>query len=253
MTFLKSVSCDCGQEVQHYEMELLVGPRKGELTQIKLGCKCEDIRLAKEALEERSALRSKRMKEIFDSHSLISPELEKASFDLYKPSGESAAIAKRIAERYVKVFSNKEPRNLLFTGSYGVGKSHLAKAITDGVIAKDYSAIFISVPKLLTKFRTSYNRDSEFSESDLIDALNRTDLLVLDDLGAEKSSEWAFEKLFEIIDSRQGMNTIYTTNYSPKDLIKKLGERNFSRVVNRSTTLIEIDGENYRLGEFKEA
>lgn len=242
-----------------YEVGIIGGPQKGEKIQTDIretidgkeyGCRCEDIELAKEAVKNHERLKVKKMRDVFDRHSLINKQLQKATFENYEPSNESQTKAKRIAARYVEVFDLKEPRNLLFSGGYGIGKSHLSKAITDGVIEEGHSAVFISVPKLLTKLRTTYNKDSEFSEGDLIEALNGTRLLVLDDLGAEKSSEWAFEKLFEIIDSRQGMHTIYTSNFSPEDLIDKLGERNFSRVVNRDTTIVEIKGDNHRLDNF---
>lgn len=251
MTFLRVENCDCGVEVKVYEMEISIGPRKGELIETKMGCRCEDIKLAKQSLEGRNKLKTKKMKEIFDRHSLISRELQQASLSNYNASNESQAKALRIAERFVEVFDKDKPINLLFSGPYGVGKSHLAKALTDGIIENRHSSIFISVPKLLTKFRSSYNKDSEYSESDLIDALSTVDVLVLDDLGAEKDSDWSWEKLFEIVDSRQGLHTIYTSNYSPDDLINKLGERNFSRIVNRDTTTVEIKGDNYRLGNFE--
>lgn len=251
MTFLSRETCPgCQMEIDIYEMEIPIGPRKGEKIKTKYGCKCEDMKLAKQALEAREQMKVKKMQEVFDRHSLINKELQKAMFENYQPKNQSQAKALRIAERFVEVFDKDRPINLLFTGTYGVGKSHLAKAITDGIIEKGHSAVFISTPKLLTKFRSSYNKDSDVSEGELIEMLNNTDVLVLDDLGAEKSSEWAWEKLFEIIDSRQGMHTIYTSNYNAQDLQQRLGERNFSRVVNRDTTIVEIEGENYRLGKF---
>ena len=251
-TFLRWETCPgCKMKVKVQEMEIPFGPRKGEVIVAKVGCKCEDIKLAQEALEMRQRIKTEKMQEVFNINSLISKELQKATFDNYRPNNQSQAKAKRIAERFVEIFDREKPINLLFSGSFGVGKSHLAKSITDGILEKGFSAIFISVPKLLTKFRTSYNKNSEYSESDLIEALNTADVLVLDDLGAEKKSDWSWEKLFEIVDSRQGMHTIYTTNFSPEDLQKELGDRNFSRVVNRDTTVVEIEGDNYRLGEFE--
>ncbi|WP_029265748.1 ATP-binding protein [Virgibacillus alimentarius] len=251
MTFLRWETCHgCKKETKVYNMEIPIGPRKGEIIETKVGCKCEDIRLVKESLETRNKLKVKKMQKIFDNHSLINKDLQQATFKNYQPSNQSQIKAQRIAERFVEVFNKDKSINLVFSGTYGVGKSHLAKAITDGVINKGHSAIFISVPKLLTKFRTSYNKDSDISEGDLIDILNSADVLVLDDLGAEKSSEWSWEKLFEIIDSRQGLHTVYTSNFAPDDLREKLGERNFSRVVNRETTVVEIDGNNYRLSNF---
>lgn len=237
-------------EIKVYEIEMPFGPQKGEKVITNMGCKCEDIKLAKQAVKARNKLKVNKLQQMFNKHSLINKALQQASFENYKTSNQTQDKALRIAKRFVEVFDKKQPINLLFTGTYGVGKSHLAKSITDGIMAKGHSAIFISVPKLLTKFRTSYNKDSEVSEGEIIEMLNGTDVLVLDDLGAEKSSEWAWEKLFEIIDSRQGMHTIYTSNYDAKDLQKRLGERNYSRVVNRDTTIVEIKGDNYRLGKF---
>ncbi|WP_193065317.1 ATP-binding protein [Oceanobacillus oncorhynchi] len=251
MTFLREETCECGEDVKVYEMEIGIGPRKGEMIESKIGCKCEDIKLANEAVNRRNRLKVDKMKTVFDKHSLINRELQQATFENYESSNPSQDKALKISRRFVEVFDKDKPINLLFAGAYGVGKSHLAKSITDGIISKGFSSIFISVPKLLTKFRSSYNKDSDYSESDLIDALSTVDVLILDDLGAEKDSDWSWEKLFEIVDSRQGLHTIYTSNYSPEDLIVKMGERNFSRIVNRDTTTVEIKGDNYRLGNFK--
>lgn len=231
-------------------MTILFGPEKGQKFTAKVGCKCEDIKLGQEALQVREKAKVNLLKSKFEENSLISRELQDATFDNYKVHNHSQAKAKAIAERFVKVFDKDKPINLVFAGTYGVGKSHLAKSITDGIIKTGYSALFISVPKLLTKFRSSYNKDAGYSESDLIDMLNSVDVLILDDLGAEKASDWSLEKLFEVIDSRQGLHTIYTTNFAVNELRNKVGERNFSRIVNRDTTVVELDGDNYRLGEF---
>ncbi len=237
-------------EIKIYEMEMMFGPEKGKMFTGKMGCKCEDMKLAEEALKEREALKVKKMQSIFNEHSLINRELQDATFDNYESKNKSQEKAKKISERFVEVFSKDEPINLVFTGAYGIGKSHLAKSITDGVIDKGYSSIFISVPKLLTKFRSSYNKEAKFSEGEVIEALNSVDVLVLDDLGAEKKSDWSWEKVFEIVDSRQGMHTIFTTNFETKELKNKLGDRNFSRIVNRDTTVVKIEGDNHRLGKF---
>ncbi len=251
MTLLSKETCrGCQMEISIYEMEMMFGPEKGKTFKAKMGCKCEDLKLAEEALRERAALKVKKMQSIFNEHSLINRELQDATFDNYESKNKSQNKAKRIAGRFVEVFSKDEPINLVFTGAYGVGKSHLAKSISDGVIDKGYSSIFISVPKLLTKFRSTYNKDSKYSEGEVIEALITTDVLILDDIGAENSNDWSWEKVFEIVDSRQGLHTIYTTNFETKDLKNKLGERNFSRIVNRDTTVVEMEGDNYRLGKF---
>ena len=249
LIFQREMICECGEKVKVFKTKIIGGPNKGEDIEIKKGCRCEDIKLAREALEARDRVLKKRRMEIFEKHSLIPPELEMAALDTYKPKTEKQSRALKIAYRYIEVYQKDKPRNLLFTGSFGIGKSHLAKSIADGIIDKGYNAIFISVPKLLRKFRASYQKGSEYNEDDLSNILEEIDLLVLDDIGAESDSQWAKEKLFDVIDSRQGKHTIYTTNYSPEDLYEIMGERNFSRIINRDTTIVEVDGENHRIAD----
>lgn len=251
MTFINSKICEgCGEEVEIYELVVPFGPAKGERITIKIGCRCEELQMIRQIEEEQRRSKIKKMQALFNTHSLISRKLQKANFENYTPLNESQERAKKLAMRYAESFDPEKGKSLLLIGGYGVGKSHLAKSITDRVMEKGYSAIFISVPKLLTKFKSTYHDESEFTEQELIDALNEVDLLVLDDIGAENTNDWTTEKLFEIVDTRQGMNNIYTSNDTPEGLMKKLGERNFSRILNDDTILIHIQGENYRLRKF---
>lgn len=253
MTLVREGTCEsCQQPIKVYETQVIGGPRKGEQIEVTYGCKCEDIKLAETALENKAKAEKRQLKEKFSRYSLISKKLIEKTINDYEPKTESQLHAKRTIERFIEIFSKDNPKNLLLTGGFGVGKSHLSKVLTDGVLEKGFTAIFISVPKLLRRIRSTYNQDSKVKEDDILDVLEKVDVLVLDDIGAEKQSEWASEKLFDVIDSRQGMHTIYTTNYEPNDLMDLLGERNFSRVVNEDTTVIEIDGPNYRFSDLGE-
>ncbi|MGM9923066.1 MAG: ATP-binding protein, partial [Bacillus sp. (in: firmicutes)] len=104
--------------------------------------------------------------------------------------------------------------------------------------------------------KSTYNKASEQTEEELLSHLERMDLLVLDDVGAEKTKKeddefsWAKSKMFEIIDSRIGKHTIYTTNFEHTELLKMYGERNFSRMM-ENTHVEKMNGENYRLRDFK--
>lgn len=255
MTLVEEKYCEgCGEQVKVYRMRIIGGPSKGKEILSNVGCKCEDLRMAREAMANYERMKLERLKEQFDRHSLINPRLQKATLDGYEPKNESQAVAKKAVIDFIANFSKDEPKNLLFFGSYGVGKSHLAKVITDGVMEKGFTTIFISVPKLLRKVRSTYSRDSEIREDDIFSMLESVDLLVLDDLGAERKSvdsknEWADERIFDLIDSRQGLSTIYTTNFPPEDLFEMFGERNFSRIMNEDTDLIEVRGENHRLAD----
>lgn len=251
MTFLRKETCHgCKMEVEVYELEIIGGENKGKMIEWKKGCICKDLEIISEVKKRGKINKFKKMKRLFDEKSMINRDLMNANFDSYHPKNENQEYAKRVSERYVEVFEKDEPRNLLFWGNYGIGKSHLAKSIADGVMKKGNTAIFISLPKLFRKLRSTYSKESDIVEDEIIKALESVDLLILDDLGSEKSSEWGSERIFDLVDSRQGKHTIYTTNYHPNDLLKTFGEHIFSRIVNGDTTIIEFKGKNYRLRNF---
>ncbi|MBC1402116.1 ATP-binding protein [Listeria booriae] len=217
----------------------------------------EDRELARRALKSDE---DKRMRKIF-SESLINPLLEKATFENYTPdsSNELSKRAKYIVEKYATNFELKNPQNLLLSGNYGTGKSHLSVAAMKRIALKNFPDIkgynhqatmmFISTPKLMTKIRESFNSGSDFTEAQLLDEIGKVDLLVMDDIGREikaSGNDFTTQKIFEIVESRQGKHTIYTSNFTEQELMTMYGEAIFSRMI-QSTTKISFDWENYRL------
>lgn len=239
----------CGEEVEIRKTIIEFTPGHKRESTGKIGCKCEDIKLARETEEAAERIKKKKLIEVFDDYSLVPPALLDATMNEYQPANESQEKAKKAAAAYVLDFDPKRPQNLFFFGPFGVGKSHLCRCISRGVMQRGFSSIFISVPKLLRKLRSTYNKDSELTEDQVITALETVDLLILDDIGAESDSKHAKEKLFDVVDSRQGKATLYTSNLYPEKLLEK-DERNFSRVLNGDTDPIEILGENHRLKKF---
>lgn len=207
--------------------------------------------------EEARIARIERLKEIFNTDSLMNPKLQDATFERYNPTNNDLARAKEITKRYADNFTKNNPVSLLLIGNYGTGKSHLGVSITKVLMDKGFSCIFISTPKLMTKIRSTYNKDSEYSEEQIIDQLSKVDCLVLDDIGSESVKQgdsnqhtWATSKLFEIIDNRIGKHTLFTTNYDVNELQQRLGGRNFSRMM-ESVHVIKMYGDDYRLKDFK--
>lgn len=192
-----------------------------------------------------------KMSEHFERESLINPKLLKADFDKYIPENETQQKAKDYCKRYAENFNKDNPQSLLLIGKYGVGKSHLAVSATKIVMEQNIPTLFISVPRLLTKIKSTF-KNSTVSELDILEMIEKVPLLVLDDIGAEsdeekeKVSSWAKTKIFEVVESRIGRHTIYTTNLSVEQLIATYGERNASRILEDSTR-INIVGDNYRL------
>jgi DNA replication protein DnaC len=123
---------------------------------------------------------------------------------------------------------------LLFQGTYGSGKTHLAVAIANYRLEHGESALFMTVPDLLDHLRSAYAPTAETEYDDLFERVRNTPLLVLDDLGAESSTSWAQEKLFQLINHRylHKLCTVITTNVE----LDKLDPRIRSRLVDKQLT-----------------
>jgi DNA replication protein DnaC len=107
--------------------------------------------------------------------------------------------------------------------------------------------VFVVVPELLRAIRKGFNQPNDDSDK-LVKLTEEAQLLVLDDLGAEKPSDWVREQLYVIINRRYEnmLPTIITTNCTTKELIDKIGQRTVSRIV-EMTTPYKITAEDYRL------
>ncbi|MRB85087.1 hypothetical protein GH851_31765, partial [Bacillus thuringiensis] len=81
-------------------------------------------------------------------------------------------------------------------------KTHLAAAIANELSKQGFIVVFQSVPELLQRIRSTFNSDNKENETQIMRALLECDLLILDDIGAEKTTEWVEEKLFNVIDGR---------------------------------------------------
>jgi DNA replication protein DnaC len=104
---------------------------------------------------------------------------------------------------------------LALVGPFGCGKTHLAVAIAKVRLAAGASVLVQTVPDLLDNLRTTFDPRAEvLSFNDLFDHMKTADLLVLDDYGAENTTPWAVEKLFQILNYRYNMAlpTVITTN-----------------------------------------
>lgn len=234
---------ECGQEVK------IIETPKGKVSKC---LNCDNNLLIKQSTEFYHKNKASKTKAIFERYSLITDDLKQATFDNYKPDNASKQKAKALSLSYVDKFGDR-PINLLYQGTYGLGKSHLSYSIAKAIEEKGYKVIFINIPDLLTALKDTYS-NKNISESELLNIVKEVDLLVLDDLGAEyvkkqQEESWAVDKLFQIINSRIGKSTIYTTNYASDALMKKYGTHG-GRIVSRimqNTTVIKMDGKDYRL------
>jgi DNA replication protein DnaC len=124
-------------------------------------------------------------------------------------------------------------RGLLLRGTEGVGKTHLAVSILKDLVERGHSGLFWNVPDLFLELRRVMSGDMGISsEAEIIDSLRRPDILVLDDLGAERTSDYTMDRLYTIINSRYSEDraTIITTNCNQQELADRVGRSSASRL-----------------------
>lgn len=150
----------------------------------------------------------------------------------------------------------KNPADLFLTGNPGTGKTHLVAGIVRELILagkifkitnpKRSTAIFKTVPDLLLNIRATYNKSGGKDEETVVDDLSSVPLLILDDLGSERPSEWVTTTLYTIIDSRyrEMKPTIVTTNLSLSQIESQLHGRIASRL--SAGKIIKLTGPDHR-------
>ena len=118
------------------------------------------------------------------------------------------------AKSYVQRWANNPHGWLRLHGSYGVGKTHLAVAAAGEREDRGDDVFFATVADLLDYLRATFAPDSEVNHDDLLDRIRTADVLVLDDMGAERSTPFAEDKLFQIVGYRyeERLPTIITTS-----------------------------------------
>ncbi len=145
-------------------------------------------------------------------------KLQDLSFENFNPRGriglgEHQAASLENAYNQAHNYASNLHGWLLMRGKYGCGKTHLAAAIANQVVSHGIQTLFITVPDLLDTLRYSYsNTGTSFEER--FEEIRRTPLLILDDFGTQNATEWAQEKLFQILNYRyiNKLPVVITTN-----------------------------------------
>ncbi|GAC1662222.1 MAG: ATP-binding protein [Acidobacteriaceae bacterium] len=208
-------------------------PRFGQL----IACQCTQRDLERrrtERLVEKSKLGELRNKTF-------------ETFTLKVVSGNPPVRSPERAFRVARQYSDSPRGWLLLFGDIGTGKTHLAAAIVNHRLALKEPAIFIIVPDLLDHLRSTFSPASDVTYDELFETVRDTPMLILDDLGAQATTPWAEEKLYQILNHRYNkqLPTVITTNRSMDDMDPRLRSRiNDFEISQRC----EIRGRDFRQG-----
>ena len=184
--------------------------------------------------------------------------------DNFEVHNDSHKDALKISRQFVKNYPAQDV-GLVFIGPCGVGKTHLAVAVIQELIEKKRaSCLFYDFRELIREIQSTFTPESTLSESDVLGPVFQSDVLVLDELGAKRTTAWVEETVFYIINHRYNHKkmTLFTTNYPDTEdeedtrdaffkkkggesLVDRIGVRLRSRIY-EMCKVVEMEGDDYR-------
>jgi DNA replication protein DnaC len=190
-----------------------------EATRVAQPCRCRPQRVERRRARSLSAV--------------IPKKYRRVSFDL-SPVTELPAPQVQMVRRFARgIDANLDAgRGLWFEGDVGTGKTTLAMLVSRAALDAGRSVAIYSLPRLLAEIRATFEDDAEGSYVDFLDRLAAVDLLHVDDVGAERSSEWVLEQLYAIVNARyeDERSMVITTNLEQERLEEQIGRRTVSRL-----------------------
>lgn len=188
---------------------------------------------------------------------LIPPRYDGVSldnFNLYSGIDASLDKAKLCAEHFVEQYPDVTA-GLLFEGPQGVGKTHIAVAVLRQLLSRHLvTGLFVDYRDLLREIQDSYNPVSETSELEILRPVLRADILLLDELGTRRPTDWVRDTVTQILNDRYRHRriTLITTNYCDNDsdpavatLSERIGPYARSRLY-EMCQVISMRGEDFR-------
>ena len=158
------------------------------------------------------------------SHARIPPRYAKCGFSTFVTYPNDKLIR---AVKKARAFADAFPvvdKGLMFIGPPGIGKTHLAISVLREVASKGVRGVYYDTRSLLSTIKSTYNPVTRASEADILREVMDAELLVLDDLGAERLTDWVEETMNLIVSTRYNERrpTIFTSNYEDIEDIENL-------------------------------
>lgn len=229
---LNKVKCKfCDKELEQKGMSFQLEDKQFSINGQSERCDCEASKkywkqVEEEKKQEQIKAEIQRKNDVISklyANSKMNIRLKTYSFDNYKITSDNKKALNKTKEYTDNYIKNIEKGSLFITGGVGTGKTHLAASIANELIKNEIPVVFGTLINLLNDIKDSYSSDGE-KEGYIIERYSKVNMLIIDDLGKERPSEWTLEKLFTIINNRYENNlpVIITTNYNRDKLRERL-------------------------------
>lgn len=223
----------------------------GECVTVRCICKCESeerARIQKQKDYEEEMRRIERLKVA----SLMDAKLKSATLKTFTQKEDNQKLY-TIVKNYVDNFETfyKSNRGLLFWGTVGTGKSYAAACIANELLNRKTPVVMTSFVKVLQVIQDNTENETEF-----VNRLCAARLLIIDDLGTERNTDYALEKVYNVIDSRYrtGKPLILTTNLNLQDM-QMTQDIRYQRIYDRIFEMchpVMVNGTSWRINQAKE-
>jgi DNA replication protein DnaC len=194
----------------------------------------------------------------------IPARFRKCTFENYTPQNPKQEAALRFMQSYLAGF--KEMLNagacITLLGDYGTGKTHLACALLNALIVDtrwipdtSVTLLYKQIPEVLQSIKDTYKVDSRVSETQVLRSLCNATLLVLDEVGEQRESDFERKYLSQIIDARyrELLPTIVISNKKAGEMANCIGERAVDRLFQPPSKAIPVTGSSYRRQPLQDA
>jgi DNA replication protein DnaC len=253
-----SLNCHAGNETEvcehHGEFAQRVTRILGK--EFRTGCPdCSSLRKQAEADAER-AEEARQKQEALERRigsALIPRRFIGKTFSGYRAEGADQARNLAKCQGYANDFRENlaAGRCLILTGRPGTGKTHLAAAIADQLIRETrFVPMYRTVSGILQYIKGSFDNRATYSEAEAFESLTRPHLLIIDEVGATKPTEFELATLFGVINGRyeQQLPTIVISNLMPTELAGAIGERCLDRLREGGGVALIFDWASARSG-----